>query len=692
MHQPPLPDSPAPVTEPSVELLVYRYLSGEPAAFESLVKRFFPLVMSAALRRTGGQHSLAQEVTQLVFIDLAKRLPDLKADERLGGWLHGRTIRAAADMMKSESRRKAREMESSRNSARVVDPMMPAEDTDISAHLDEALGRLSQADRDAVLLRFVDGHDFRSVGLALGVSEDTAHKRVSRALEKLRRLLGSRCAMPSIAAIALKLTTDSTQAAACPLGNIAKLAMENLKPLSPLSRFWPHGKAALLGVSAAGIAWAWPMAKLRPAPQVAATSNTVSAVAKAPSTLPHFPELRRLAQGLSVDEIVQGIAALAAGPNTRNARDRFEFYVRQLGGNGSGEAVQKLQSILSKTAMTNLHKRNWRNDLIRQWGQGARLDALNFLMRNLPAKRVAEDHDSSVVSLMILLDTTVAGSIKADNLEVCQWTLNQLKDPTHPYPEYVHSTLIESAKAAMRRAVDEQSKDVLALLIEGANQHQWTVIGDAPSAIGKDDKQAVEKLQLVADLLPTITSPAIRDKLQRRLIERLGKESFEDASALINDLTDQEQRLVYAELVASPPHTTSSRNPDPTLPIPQPQYRSRADWWLSLATPEKQPYLAKRIGKAWLDIDPDWGMDWLSSKISPESMLAFLEEEAGYPAFTITCGSGGPSPKENQRILTNIVGRVKQQFPESYSAFSNRLLKKHKDQPRIETLQRLLNQ
>ena len=52
--------------------------------------------------------------------------------------------------------------------------------------LDEAMADLSDEDREALLLRFFRNHDFRAIGLSLGVSDDAAQKRVSRALERLR--------------------------------------------------------------------------------------------------------------------------------------------------------------------------------------------------------------------------------------------------------------------------------------------------------------------------------------------------------------------------------------------------------------------------------------------------------------------------------------------------------------------------
>lgn len=65
---------------------------------------------------------------------------------------------------------------------------------------------LSPPERNALVLRFFEGRDFRSIGGALGVSDDTAQKRVSRALEKLRAVLQSRGVTSTGGALAALLT------------------------------------------------------------------------------------------------------------------------------------------------------------------------------------------------------------------------------------------------------------------------------------------------------------------------------------------------------------------------------------------------------------------------------------------------------------------------------------------------------
>ena len=79
------------------------------AAFGRLVARHLSLVYSAALRQTGGDTHLSQDIAQVVFVDLARKSPALSENVVLAGWLHRATTFAARQMMRSERRRHARE-------------------------------------------------------------------------------------------------------------------------------------------------------------------------------------------------------------------------------------------------------------------------------------------------------------------------------------------------------------------------------------------------------------------------------------------------------------------------------------------------------------------------------------------------------------------------------------------------------
>src|SRR5947209_2439883 len=79
------------------------------SAFGELVARHIDLVYSAALRVVGGDTQLAQDVTQVVFINLASKASDLPQDVLLAGWLHRHTCYTAAKAVRTERRRKVRE-------------------------------------------------------------------------------------------------------------------------------------------------------------------------------------------------------------------------------------------------------------------------------------------------------------------------------------------------------------------------------------------------------------------------------------------------------------------------------------------------------------------------------------------------------------------------------------------------------
>lgn len=156
-------------------------------AFRRLVQRHVQLVYSVALRRVGGEHSLAEEISQMVFLDLARKAVSLPRNVILAGWLHRHTCFVASSTLRRESRRREREKKASEMSP----PDGNGSDswTWIAPILDNAINRLSGLDRTALLLRFYENQDVREVARALDVTEAAAQKRISRALERLRLVL-----------------------------------------------------------------------------------------------------------------------------------------------------------------------------------------------------------------------------------------------------------------------------------------------------------------------------------------------------------------------------------------------------------------------------------------------------------------------------------------------------------------------
>ena len=187
-------------------------------AFTALVQRHLGLVYCAALRQVRSPQ-LAEEVAQSVFIDLARNAARLKPDTILTAWLYEVTRRTAINVVRGEARRQLREQ-----IALEMNAMNATADdwTQIEPLLDEAMHALDDIDRTAILLRFFENKSLREVGESLGTTDDTARKRVNRAVERLREFLTKGGITVGTSGLALALSASAVQAA--PIGLVATIS------------------------------------------------------------------------------------------------------------------------------------------------------------------------------------------------------------------------------------------------------------------------------------------------------------------------------------------------------------------------------------------------------------------------------------------------------------------------------------
>ncbi|MFO1497916.1 MAG: sigma-70 family RNA polymerase sigma factor [Verrucomicrobiota bacterium] len=202
--------------------LVRQYVTeGSESAFAELVSRHVSLVHSVALRCVGGDAHRAQDVTQAVFCELARKAPHLISHRALSGWLYTTARHIGRRSRRAEIRRVQRELAHQGPMQIQGDGKPELAWAELLPVLDEAMGELGERDRHAIVLRFFENKRLADVGVGLGLTENAARMRVDRALGKLRGLLARRGINSTASALCASILTNAV--APAPTGLAASL-------------------------------------------------------------------------------------------------------------------------------------------------------------------------------------------------------------------------------------------------------------------------------------------------------------------------------------------------------------------------------------------------------------------------------------------------------------------------------------
>ena len=210
------------------ELLQRFTRDGEQTAFADVVQRHLDLVFATALRKVEDPGA-AQEIAQNVFTALSRKAWQFAPDDSLPAWLHKTTLLESQSWLRGELRRRRRE----ETAAALGTTMNASEDQPafqaLVPLLDEALLSLREKDRTALLLRFYESQSLHDVGIAFGVSEGTAQKRVQSALEKLAEFFKRRgFKTATVAATAAALQHTATTASATVVSAVVSAALREI--------------------------------------------------------------------------------------------------------------------------------------------------------------------------------------------------------------------------------------------------------------------------------------------------------------------------------------------------------------------------------------------------------------------------------------------------------------------------------
>lgn len=223
------------------DLLRSYVLDASGAAFTEIVRRNVALVYSCILRRVGGDKHLAEDVTQRVFSDLARKAPRLTKLTSVAGWLYVAANLASAETVRKERRRKTREILAS-EIFEAVEPdgiQSPEGWSRLKELLDELVCSLDVGDRDVVVLRYFSKRSYSEIAEMVETTGEGARKRVERALEKLRAKLERAGVRSSIDALEAELVKESTLEPPHALTNrVAGIAVVEFGTVSAATTWW----------------------------------------------------------------------------------------------------------------------------------------------------------------------------------------------------------------------------------------------------------------------------------------------------------------------------------------------------------------------------------------------------------------------------------------------------------------------
>ena len=198
----------------------------------------------------------------------------------------------------------------------------------IEPQIDHALGELRRIERDAVLLRYVEGESLREVGARLGMSEEAAKKRVGRAIEKLRTILAHRGISLSAALLASAMVAG-VNATAVPAPILASL----------LASTTAGGAVGTAGALAAQAIAALHWARLKLATALAAAAVLVVTFvgiviqherSKSPASTPHQRAQTDNGAAREHQQALQNNSALPSGAAQESAQQKLGLKILKL--------------------------------------------------------------------------------------------------------------------------------------------------------------------------------------------------------------------------------------------------------------------------------------------------------------------------------------------------------------------------
>jgi RNA polymerase sigma factor (sigma-70 family) len=201
------------------QILLQRFTRNRDAeAFSELVRHNAGLVYGTCVRILTDSHRAA-DVTQDTFFQLMRSAETITGS--VSSWLHGVATKKAIDLIRRDSSRRRREAKYA-----MAKQVQAEKWDDISAHVDEALGKLDEQTRDILIQRFFKGIKMAEIGKQFGLSQPSISRRVDAGVLALRNKLRKRGIIVAAITLTTLLGESAVEAApAAVLHELGKMAI-----------------------------------------------------------------------------------------------------------------------------------------------------------------------------------------------------------------------------------------------------------------------------------------------------------------------------------------------------------------------------------------------------------------------------------------------------------------------------------
>lgn len=169
--------------------LVRDTLDGSEQAYAELVRRYQDLLYRHAERMAGSPDE-AEDIVQRAFIKAYRNLATCQNPDHVGAWMFRITANACKDHLKSRRGDGVAIEDVPGLAGEAGNPERALELLDLRSRIDSALHRLPADQREAFVMKHVEGMSYQEMGELLGASVPALKMRVHRARDDLQELLG----------------------------------------------------------------------------------------------------------------------------------------------------------------------------------------------------------------------------------------------------------------------------------------------------------------------------------------------------------------------------------------------------------------------------------------------------------------------------------------------------------------------